>query len=195
MLIDIIAFALLILSLWKGLRKGLIIAIFSFLAFIIGLAAALKLSAIVADYLESSTNISHRWLPVLAFIAVFIIVALLVRLGAKMLEGVVEMAMLGWLNRIGGVVFFILIYFFIFSILLFYATQLHLIKTETAESSVTYAYIEPFAPKIMSIIGSIIPFFRNMFDQLLQFFQNISDKKHSAQYSFFLIGRGKCILG
>src|SRR2546423_540560 len=100
MLIDIIALVLLILSLFKGLRKGLIIAIFSFLAFIIGLAAALKLSAIVADYLGSSTNISHRWLPVLAFIAVFIIVALLVRLGAKMLEGVIAMAMLGWLNRI-----------------------------------------------------------------------------------------------
>jgi membrane protein required for colicin V production len=195
MLIDIIALVLLILSLFKGLRKGLIIAIFSFLAFIIGLAAALKLSALAADYLGSSTNISHRWLPVLAFIAVFIIVALLVRLGAKMLEGVVKMAMLGWLNRIGGVVFYILIYFFIFSILLFYATQLHLIKPETAVASVTYAYIEPFAPKIMNIIGSVIPFFRNMFDQLLQFFQNISDTKHSAQYSFFLIGRGKCILG
>jgi membrane protein required for colicin V production len=122
-------------------------------------------------------NISQRWLPVLAFFVVFLIVVLAIRLGAKMLEGVVKLAMLGWLNRLGGIIFFILIYFFIFSILLFYAQQLHLLKPETIEASVSYPWIQPIAPKIMSIMGAVIPFFKDMFDQLLQFFQNVSGKK------------------
>lgn len=193
MIIDIIALVLLVLALFKGISKGLIVAVFSLLAFIIGLAAALKLSAVVAEYIGSNVNISHRWLPVLAFFLVFLIVALLIRLGARMLEGIASAVMLGWLNRIGGVVFYILIYFMIYSIVLFYATQLNLIKPETAQASVTYGFIQPMAPKVMDVLGLIIPIFKNMFDKLLQFFQNVSDKKHPAQYSFLLIQGGKSI--
>lgn len=180
MLIDVIAFVLLLLSVYKGFRKGLIVAVFSFLAFIIGLAAALKLSAVAAEHIGNSVNVSQRWLPVLAFFAVFFIVVLLIRLGAKMLEGALNIAMLGWLNKLGGIFFYILIYFFIFSILLFYASQLHLIKIETAESSATYPYIQPIAPKIMQVMGSVVPVFKNMFHQLLDFFQNVSQKTHPA---------------
>ena len=177
MFIDTVALVLLIISVFKGFTKGFIVALFSFLAFIIGLAAALKLSTLAANYIGNAVNISQRWLPVLAFFVVFLIVVLAIRLGAKMLEGVVKLAMLGWLNRLGGIIFYILIYFFIFSILLFYAQQLHLLKPETIEASVSYPWIQPIAPKIMSIMGAVIPFFKDMFDQLLQFFQNVSGKK------------------
>ena len=184
MLIDVIALVLLLLAVYKGFRKGLIVAVFSFLAFIVGLAAALKLSAVVAEYIGSSVNISQRWLPVIAFLVVFFITVLLIRLGAKMLEGVVQVAMLGWLNRLGGIIFYILIYLFIFSILLFYAQQLHLIKPETLTASATYPLIQPVGPKIMSVLGAVIPVFKDMFDQLLQFFQNVSGESNPAQYSF-----------
>lgn len=180
MLIDIIALILLLVAIFKGLRKGLIVAVFSFLAFIIGLAAALKLSTAMADYIGDNVAVSQRWLPFIAFIAVFLIVVLLIRLGAKLLQGAVQMVMLGWVNRIGGVVFYVLIYFFIFSILLFYATQLNLIKPETIASSVTYGYIAPFGPKVMDVLGSIIPFFRDMFEELLQFFDTVGEKNKAA---------------
>ncbi|HEV7622474.1 MAG TPA: CvpA family protein, partial [Flavisolibacter sp.] len=100
MFIDIIAFVLLIMGIFKGLRKGLIIALFSFLGFIAGLAAALKLSAIAAGYIGTNMNIARKWLPVLAFTGVFIAVFLLIKLGAKMLEKFADLAMLGWLNKL-----------------------------------------------------------------------------------------------
>jgi membrane protein required for colicin V production len=187
MAIDIAAFILLVMAMYKGLRKGLIIAVFSLLGFFIGLTAALKLSSVVADYIGTITNITQRWLPFLAFILVFIIVVFLVRLGAKMLEKVLQIAMLGWLNKLGGVLFYLFLYFFILSILLFYASQLHLIKEKTITDSVVYAYIQPLAPEMMKMLGSVIPFFRDMFDHLLHFFQKVSEKKQSAQYSFLLI--------
>ncbi len=64
MFIDIIVFILLIIAVFKGLSKGLIVAVFSFLGFFIGLAAALKLSTIAASYLGKNVSISERWLPV-----------------------------------------------------------------------------------------------------------------------------------
>lgn len=170
MLIDIIALLLLVMALFKGLRKGLVVALFSFVAYLIGLAAALKLSAMMAGYIGRNIEVSQRWLPFLAFFLVFLIVVLLVRLGAKAIEGAMRLMLLGWLNRLGGVLFYILIYFFIDSILLFYATQLHLIKPATIAASVSYGYIEPFAPKVLDILGAVVPFFRNLFSQLLDFF-------------------------
>ena len=176
MFIDSIAVVLIILAIIKGLRKGLVVAIFSLLAFMIGLAAALKLSAVAAGYLGSNTNISQRFLPILAFVLVFLIVAFLVRLGARAIESALRLAMLGWLNKIGGIVFYLLLYFFIFSIVLFYATQLHIIKPQAEQTSVTYPIVYPMAPVVMDALGSIIPFFKNTFSDLENFFDHLSRK-------------------
>ncbi len=184
MFLDIIVLVLVVVAIFKGLSNGLIVALFSFIAFIVGLAAALKLSSIVADYIGSSINISARVLPVLAFFAVFFIVVLLIKLGARLIEKVLQLSMLGWLNRLGGVVFYILIYLFICSIVLFYAEQLHIIKPETAQASVAYPYLQPMAPKIINTIGIILPVFKNMFAELLHFFQNVGQRSVKEQYSF-----------
>ncbi|MDQ3279389.1 MAG: CvpA family protein [Bacteroidota bacterium] len=171
MLIDIIAVVLLVMAVFKGLSKGLIVAVFTFLAYLIGLAAALKLSTVVADYIGTNIQISQRWLPFVSFLVVFALVVLLVRLGAKAIEGAVRMMMLGWLNRLGGVLFYILIYYFIYSIILFYAAQLHLLQPDTIAASVAYPYVAPLAPKLIALIGTVIPLFRDMFAELLRFFE------------------------
>ena len=72
MLIDVVAFILLIVAIFKGLRKGIIVAVFSFLAFIVGLAAAVKLSTAMAAYIGNNVSISQRWLPFIAFIIVWV---------------------------------------------------------------------------------------------------------------------------
>jgi membrane protein required for colicin V production len=175
MLLDIIVLVLLVGALWKGMRNGLILGVFSFLAFIIGLAAAMKLSAVAAEYIGANVSISERWLPIVAFAVVFLIVVLLVRLGAKALEGVVNLATLGWLNKLGGVVFYALIYLFIFSILLFYADQLQLINPDTKEASVSFPVLQPLAPVVIEGLGAVIPFFKDMFAELSAFFDGASE--------------------
>src|SRR5687768_7983369 len=104
MSIDLIYFIVVLIAVFKGLRRGFIIAIFSVIAIIIGLAAAIKLSAAAAIYLNGAVSISSRWLPVLSFIVVFILVVLVVRLGANLLQKTVEIGFLGWLNRLAGAV-------------------------------------------------------------------------------------------
>jgi membrane protein required for colicin V production len=86
MIIDIIVAIILILALIKGLRQGLIVALFSVIAFIIGLAAAMKLSVVVAGYIGKAVNVSDKWLPIISFAVVFLIVVILVRLGAKFIQ-------------------------------------------------------------------------------------------------------------
>ena len=176
MLIDAVFALLILLACIKGYKKGLIVALFSIIAFIAGLAAALKLSAVVAAKLSGSINASAKWLPVISFIAVFLIVVLLVNLVGRMIQKSVEMVLLGWVNRIGGIILYALLYSIIFSIFLFYAVQLHFIKTETIKASQCYSFIQPLGPAVIDKLGSIIPVFKDMFSRLEEFFNKVSNK-------------------
>jgi membrane protein required for colicin V production len=176
MIIDIVFAILLVLALIRGFRQGLIVGLFSFIAIIIGLAAAIKLSAAVAMYIGKTVKISEQWLPLISFAVVFLIVILLVRLAAKAIQRTVEIGMMGWLNRLGGMIFFAAIYITVFSILLFYAEQMKLIRNETIQASVTYRFVQPWGPKAISSFGEVLPFFRNMFTQLEEFFGGVSGK-------------------
>src|SRR5687767_9837351 len=143
MLIDIILLGLMIMAVVKGLQRGFIVALFSMIAFVVGLVAALKLSTVVAAYLDDSINVSARWLPFLAFGLVFIVVVLLVRLLAALIQSTMELAMLGWINRVAGIFLYAIMYILIFSVLLFFAVQMHFIDQDTLDNSSTYPYIRP----------------------------------------------------
>ncbi len=176
MLLDIIFVVLVILAAIKGYQRGLIVGVFSFVAIIIGLAAAMKLSAVVAGYLGESVNVSYEWLPIVSFAIVFLIVVLLVRWGANAIERTVELVMLGWVNRLGGVVFYAAIYITVFSVLLFYAEQVKLINSSTIENSLTYSFAQPWGPKAINGFGAVVPVFHDMFAQLEMFFGDVSEE-------------------
>jgi len=176
MIIDIIFVILLTIALWKGYSQGFIVAIFSFIAIFIGLAAAVKFSVVVSAWLHSNTNIGTRWLPFISFLAVIIIVIILVRWIAGLIQAGIEFAMLGWLNRLGGIVLYVALYIMVYSIILFYATQMGIIKKETILTSVVYNIIEPWGPKSIDMLGNLVPVFKNMFQDLKDFFDSLASK-------------------
>ena len=128
MIIDIIFLILLAIAVIKGISRGFIVAVFSFLAIIIGVAAAMKLSYIVANWLQHSFNTGKQWLPFLSFLIVLIGVIILVRFVANAIQRAINFAMLGWLNKIGGILLYSLLYISVYSICLFYLTEMNMFR-------------------------------------------------------------------
>jgi membrane protein required for colicin V production len=174
MLLDIIFAVVIILALFKGYQRGLIVGLFSLVAVIIGLAAAMKLSTVAAGYIGKAVKISQEWLPVISFAIVFIIVVLLIRLGANAIERTVEVVMLGWLNKLGGILLYIIIYTIVFSVLLFYAEQIKLVRPETIQQSAVYSFVQPWGPKAINGVGAVIPVFKDIFGELEHFFDGVA---------------------
>lgn len=174
MLIDLIFAVILVLAILKGYQRGLVIGLFSLVAVIIGLAAAMKLSTVVAGYIGKAVKVSEEWLPIVSFAVVFLIVLLLIRLGARAIEKAIEVVLLGWVNKIGGIILFTAIYITVFSVLLFYAEQMKLLQADTIDKSVTYSFVQPWGPKAMNGFGSIVPIFKDMFSELEQFFDGVA---------------------
>jgi membrane protein required for colicin V production len=176
MLIDIIFILVLIMAIFNGLSKGFVLGIFSFLALIIGLAAALKLSVVVARYLEHSVVAATKWLPLISFILVLILVMIIVGLLARLIKKTLQFALLGWLDSLGGMILYIVLYTIVFSIFLFYAEKLRLLNPDVIANSKTYPYIASWGIKVMDNIGKIIPIFKDMFAELEAFFSALAKK-------------------
>lgn len=176
MLVDIVFVVLMLIACFKGYSKGFIIALFSIIAFIAGLAAALKLSSFVAERLSAAVSISSRWLPFISFIVVFIAVVLLINIGARLIQKSIELLMLGFINRFFGMVLYALLYSILLSIFLFYAVQLKFLSPGTINASVVYTYIQPIGPKVINSLGSVIPIFKDLFSNLQEFFGKVPEK-------------------
>ncbi len=176
MIIDIIYLLVLALAVFKGFSQGFVVAIFSFFAIFIGLAAALKLSATIAVWLGRTTNLGERLLPVLAFVIVLVGVAIITRMAAVLIEKTLQFAMLGFINKIAGILLYLILYTIVFSIGLFYAGKINLINSETISASHLYNFIQPWGPKAISVFSDVIPWFKNMFLQLEDFFDKTIQK-------------------
>lgn len=176
MLIDIFFIVLLLIAFTKGVRKGLIQALFNSIGFLVGIAAAVKLSAVIAVHLSSNTHLNSHWLPFLSFVIVFSVVVLAIKMAGKLFEKTSDLLMMGWVNKLGGIGLYVILYSLIFSVILFYVKQLGLIKKDTLNNSLFYPYLAPIAPDIIGAIGKIIPFFKNLFEQLENYFGGVSNK-------------------
>lgn len=173
MLIDLCLLAILVWAVFKGLTQGLVMAVCSFLAIIIGLAAAVKMSSLVARWLSGLMDVQAAWLPFLAFALVMIAVMLLARMAARLVETTLHLTMLGWANRLGGILLFGCIYITLFSVVLFYLEQLQILKPEMIAASKSYPYICFWGPEALQFFGKLLPVFKGMFGELSQFFGSL----------------------
>lgn len=176
MFIDFLFCILMATAIFKGYSRGLVVAVFSLLAFFIGLVAAMKLSASVAVWLQDKSGTTTNWMPFIAFVLVMAVVMLVIRFGAKLVEKAMGFAMLGWLNKIGGILFYAVLYTIFFSIILFFAKNLGLLSDYTIQNSRTYDFIAPWGPRSIDAIGSVMPVFKGLFSQLEHFFDKAAHR-------------------
>lgn len=174
MLLDSIVVILFIIAIWKGMQKGLVVALFSFVGIFIGIAAALKMSTLVAHWLSNSVHVNGFWLPFLAFIIIIMVVGFLVRIGAKIIETVLDLSMLGWVNKLAGVVIYALLYITFFSILIFYVEKMELLKPHTIAASKSYPWLHRVGPAAIEFLAKLIPLFKGMFAVLSRFFDDLN---------------------
>ena len=104
-LIDIIILTLVTLSAIWGAFKGFVSQIVSIAALIAGVWCAFKFSRCFTGWFKDLVPGGEHTLYVIAFIVIMIIVIIIGHFLGKGIESIVKISMLGWLNRLLGVVF------------------------------------------------------------------------------------------
>ena len=106
--IDIIILACFLPAVVIGLKDGFIRQLVALSALILGLYLSVRFSAPVGRWITERWHLEPFLIKVISFSAIFIAVALVLSLLGKLLEKVLKITMLGWLNRILGLVFAII---------------------------------------------------------------------------------------
>jgi membrane protein required for colicin V production len=169
MLIDIIGLVLLVLAIYKGWSKGLVMALFVFVSYFIALALAFQFSGMVADYWSERSGEKSRWLGTASFILVMLAGIIAVRLIGKLIEKSIELILLGWANRLAGIVFFLLIYITVYAVVLVYLERFEFIgNTDHVQS---FPYLRKWGLGVIEIFQEWMPGLKDLFKQTFQNFK------------------------
>ncbi len=178
MALDIIGVTIIIVFFIRGYMKGLIVAVFSVIAILLGIICSLKLSGKLAAFLLEKGWITSGWGQVISYALLFIAVVLVVRIVAKAIETSAKALMMGWINSGIGGLFYAFMGAIIWSSFLWIGNEMQLIEESTKSASVTYHYIEPLAPWVFEKIGTIWPMVKDIFSNLQHLFDNVNQPEN-----------------
>lgn len=100
--IDIVILACFLPAVYLGLKNGFIRQLVALAVVVGGIVLALRFSDTVGAWLQQRIKVEPFWIKAISFALIFITVALVLNLAGKLLEKVLSIAMLGWLNRLLG---------------------------------------------------------------------------------------------
>lgn len=157
MWLDILTGTILIVAILQGIRNGLIKAILSFFSLFIGLIVAYQLAGWVANQLKEHTKIESHWLPFISFVIILLIVLFLVKWVTGLLQQTAEQLLLGWLNKIMGIVLYSFIYLTIWSAIIYFLQILGVLEAAKMKDAFSYSYLQKWWPYCMEKMSLWLP--------------------------------------
>jgi membrane protein required for colicin V production len=155
--IDIVLGILLVLAAISGFRKGLVVELASLAALVLGIWGAIEFSYITSEFLVE--NFDWKWdhLNIASFIITFVVIVILVHIVGSTVNKLVETVMLGFVNKLAGLVFGILKSALILSIVLVVFDKIdedmEILSKDTKAESRMYEPIRNLAPTIFPFIN------------------------------------------
>ncbi len=158
-ILDIILLICFIPALVQGIRKGFIAQAISIISIIVGIWASARFADVVAAWVAQYITASEQVMKVVAFALILIVVFFLLGLLGKALEGIFNFVLLGWLNKLLGVVFALLKTALIVGLVIMAFSSLndtfHLVKEEVLNESVLY-------PPLKKVAFDVFPYIKDM---------------------------------
>ena len=147
--LDIILLICFIPGIIRGISKGFLEQALSLVGIVLSVWAAFKFSALVCGWLKPYLSLSETTLNVVAFALILIAVCIVVLLVAKLLTKVLEMSMLGWLDKILGLAFALVVNGLLLGVFIILFDTLNLkfgfVKPEVLDASIVYTTLRDFS--------------------------------------------------
>ena len=140
--LDIILLVCFIPGIIRGLSKGFLEQALALVGIVLSVWAAFHFSSLVCTWLKPYLEVSETVLNVIAFALILVAISLAVLLVARLLTKVVELAMLGWLNKVLGLAFAVAVNALVIGIFIILFDTLNVkfgfVKPEVMDQSVVY---------------------------------------------------------
>lgn len=159
--IDIILLICFVPAIWRGLTRGFIEQAVAIAAIVAGVWLAFRFSGVVGDWLSTYVEAEGSVIHAISFAVVVLVVLVVLNLLGRLLTGIVKLAMLGWLNKLLGIVFAILktvlLLGLAITVLDSVNAQWGLIRPEELDGSVLYTGIRNFCLRVFPYLKGLLP--------------------------------------
>ena len=159
-ILDIILLLLFIPAFIQGITKGFVIQVFEIIAVIIGVWVAYRFSGIAFIWFSHFFSSSYGLLRLIVFILIMIVCILLLNLLGQAISKIIKLIMLGWLDKILGIIFALIKTALILGLLIILFNtlniQFNIIKSDILVESVVYTTLKNFAYTIFPYLKELL---------------------------------------
>jgi membrane protein required for colicin V production len=163
--IDLLIIIPLIYAGYKGFKHGLIIEVFTLLAFVVGIYAGNHLSDAAALMLRENLNMTSKYLPIISFTIIFLIVGAGVYFAGKALEQMIKIVNLTPVNKFFGIFFALVKMLYILSVILVifdgYDEKSHFFEPDTKAKSLLYQPVRNLSTTTIPGLDNSLVFLKN----------------------------------
>ncbi|MEO8233991.1 MAG: CvpA family protein [Flavobacterium sp.] len=163
--LDIVLGALLVYSLYKGIKNGLFVELASLISLVLGIYVSIKFSYLIKSALGNVVSWQPKYIEVTSFAITFFLAIVCIHLLAKVFTGIADFAYLGWLNKLGGAGFSLLKTILALSIVfnLFQKINVNnfIVKEETLNKSMFYNPIQEVSKFVFPTLEEWYDHFKN----------------------------------
>ena len=156
--LDIILLVCFIPGIIRGISKGFLEQALALVGIVLSVWAAFRFSSLVCTWLKPYVEVSETTLNVIAFALILIVMSLLVFLIAKLLTKVIELAMLGWLNKLLGLVFALAVNALVIGVFIILFDTVNnkfsLVKPEVLDGSIVYTTLRDLSYLVFPYLKS-----------------------------------------
>ena len=159
-IIDIIIVCCFLPSLYFVLKNGLVKQVISLVVIILGIKLSIQFSEVVSQWILERVEIQPTWASIISFVVIFLAVALVFGLLGNLIEIILKVTLLGWLNKLLGIVFSFVEVAVILSILLYLFNSINnlldLVSEDIIAESKFYQPLLNLADKLFPTLKSLI---------------------------------------
>lgn len=171
--LDIILLVPLLLGAWTGFKKGLLLEIVALASFILAIIGGIYLLDWAVEFIGEFIQGVDHLLPMIAFIAVFIGIVLLVNLVGRIVKKALDLTPLGIIDKVAGLTLGVLKLAFFVSLLLWGADSLGFgLSAGFSEDSLLLPWIEPLAPNTVEFLMGVFPYGEEILRELPEYFKS-----------------------
>lgn len=176
-LIDIIAAIAVGWGIIRGFANGLIRELAGLLGIIIGVWLGLRLAFIFADYYRTHWEVPEKAIPMLAFFTGFILALVGIFLLSRILDKILDAAMLTVINKAAGAVFGALKWAFIVGTFFSILGNSGILPETTQDDSFSYPFLSGYCKTVNQYSIGLIPAAKDVFTDMETYFTGIDSAK------------------
>ncbi|MBR1537969.1 MAG: CvpA family protein [Bacteroidales bacterium] len=160
--IDIVIVCCFLPVLYFGIKNGLVKQVVAFAVVYFGIILSLRFSAPVGEWVGGHVKITDFWAKAVSFILIFFAVALVLSLFGKIIEKIIKISLLGWLNKLLGIVMTFIIFALLLSVLVYFVDSANNLLNFIPEEKLAESR---FYPALLHLAQEVFPHFKELFTQ------------------------------